>query len=108
MVPGQGGVVPASEVVARALAGDPVARRVWEEALDALADGLVAATMVADPGLIVVGGGLAQSGVALFEPLAERLAARFTFRAPPRLAPAELGDRAAMHGAAILAWRAVP
>jgi glucokinase len=99
-------VVPAQEVVRRALAGDSVAERIWDEALDALADGLHAATMVIDPELIVVGGGLAQSGDLLLVPLAERLAARFTFRSAPRLAAAELGDQAAMLGAAVLAWRA--
>ncbi|WP_067833619.1 ROK family protein [Actinomadura kijaniata] len=95
------------DVLARAAAGDPVAARVWEEALDALADALTAATMLLDPSLVVLGGGLAGSGERLTVPLADRLAARFTFREPPPLALAELGAQAAMHGAAILAARAL-
>ena len=98
--------VSAEEVVRRAVGGEAAAVRVWEDALDALADGLHAATMVIDPSLIVVGGGLAESGDLLLGPLAERLAARFTFREAPRLTQAELGDRAAMLGAAVLAWQA--
>ncbi|MFC6885550.1 MULTISPECIES: ROK family protein [Actinomadura] len=98
-----GADVPAEEVVRRALAGDGPAARVWDEALDALADSLATATLMLDPALVVVGGGLAKAGDALLGPLAERFAARLLFRAPPPVVPALLGDRAAVHGAAVLA-----
>ncbi|QXJ21869.1 ROK family protein [Actinomadura graeca] len=100
-----GADVPAEEVIALAAAGAPRAAVVWNEALDCLADGLAAATLFLDPGLIVVGGGLAQAGPALLDPLSTRLAARLTFRPAPRLVPSELDDRAAVKGATILAAR---
>ncbi|MFC9975131.1 ROK family protein [Spirillospora sp. NPDC127200] len=94
------------EVLERAEAGDPEALRVWHEALDALADALTAATMLLDPAVVVLGGGLAESGDRLLVPLTARLADRFTFRAPPPLVRAALGHRAGMFGASILAERA--
>ena len=56
-----------------------------------------------DPKLIVLGGGLAEAGAFLFEPLAKALAERRTFHQLPDLAAAELGDEAGCHGAALLA-----
>ncbi|NDU72339.1 ROK family protein [Actinomadura sp. DSM 109109] len=99
--------VPAEEVVARAARGEGKAARVWSEALDCLADGIAAATLLLDPGLVVMGGGLARAGNALLAPLEARLAGRLTFRAPPRVLRAALDDRAAVRGATILAQRAL-
>ncbi|GAA2596244.1 ROK family protein [Actinomadura fulvescens] len=97
---------PAEEVIARAEKGDPIAARVWTEALDTLADALATATMLLDPSLIVIGGGLAEAGERLFTPLQLRLANRLPLRLAPPLAPAQLGPEAAMHGAAVLAYQA--
>ncbi|QKG25335.1 ROK family protein [Actinomadura verrucosospora] len=96
--------VRAEDVIARA-GTDETAARVWSEALDCLADSLAATTLLLDPGLFVLGGGLAQAGPALLEPLEARLAERLLFRPAPPLAVTRLGDRAAVHGAAILASR---
>ncbi|MFD6945519.1 ROK family protein, partial [Streptomyces roseolus] len=49
--------------------GDPVAVRVWQEAVDALADGLVTALTLLDPRTLIIGGGLAEAGETLFTPL---------------------------------------
>ncbi|GAA2144067.1 ROK family protein [Actinomadura napierensis] len=94
----------AEDVIARA-ATDEVAAQVWSEALDCLADSLAATTLLLDPGLFVLGGGLAQAGPALLGPLESRLADRLKFRPAPPLAATELGDQAAVHGAALLAAR---
>ncbi|GAA2296413.1 ROK family protein [Actinomadura luteofluorescens] len=102
-----GGGVPAEEVIARAGRGEERAGRVWSEALDCLADGLAAATLLLDPGLVVMGGGLARAGDALLAPLESRLAARLTFRTPPRVLRTHLDDQAAVKGATILAQRAL-
>ncbi|MGI5419834.1 ROK family protein [Actinomadura luteofluorescens] len=102
-----GGGVPAEEVIARAGRGEEKAGRVWSEALDCLADGLAAATLLLDPGLVVMGGGLARAGDALLAPLESRLAARLTFRTPPRVLRTRLDDQAAVKGATILAQRAL-
>lgn len=99
--------VPAEDVIARAGAGDPAAGRVWDEAVDALAVSLAGYTLLLDPALVVLGGGLASSGDALVGPLTARMTARLAFREPPAVTTARLGSRATMLGAAILAWRAI-
>jgi glucokinase len=95
---------------AREIAGlrstDAVAARVWDEAIEALAIGLAAATMMLDPALIVVGGGLSAAGAALLDPLREGLARRVRWRRPPPAELSPLGPRAGLLGAAILAGRA--
>ncbi|NYI07624.1 ROK family protein [Allostreptomyces psammosilenae] len=90
---------------ARAVAaGDPVAGAVWQEAVDALADGLLVCLSLLDPGTVIVGGGLAEAGDTLFDPLRRAVRDRLTFQVPPRLVPATLGDTAACLGAGLLAW----
>lgn len=98
------GTIRAEDVIARA-GTDDLAARIWSEALDCLADSLAATTLLLDPGLFVLGGGLAQAGPLLLEPLQSRLAERLLFRTAPPLAVTRLGDRAAVHGAALLAAR---
>ncbi|MEU8270249.1 ROK family protein [Sphaerisporangium sp. NPDC049002] len=104
---GSGTVVASAEdVVALAMRGDPDASTVWDEALEALSLALASYTLLLDPSSIVIGGGLAEAGPALFEPLAERLESRLTFRAAPPLRRAALGMSAGMLGAALLGWQA--
>lgn len=94
----------AAEVAARVGAGDPVAARVWDEAVSALADGLLIALALLDTRLVVVGGGLSRARDTLFEPLRAALAERATVQHVPRIEAAALGDDAGCHGAALLAW----
>ncbi|WP_169979864.1 ROK family protein [Microbispora sp. H10836] len=101
-----GRAATAKEVVELASAGDPVAAEVFGEAIEALAIALASYVLVLDPALIVIGGGLAEAGPALFEPLRERLAGRLAFQEPPPLRPAALGPLAGMLGAALLGWQA--
>jgi len=101
-----GRTATAKEVVELAVAGDPVAAEVFGEAIEALAIALASYVLVLDPALIVIGGGLAEAGATLFEPLKERLAGRLAFREPPPVRPAALGTRAGMLGAALLGWQA--
>ncbi|MFF5215217.1 ROK family protein [Micromonospora sp. NPDC000442] len=102
--PGPGrSMVTAAEVAARAAAGEEVATRVWRETVEALADGLATAQALFDVATIVLGGGLAQAGAGLFDPLRAALRDRLTFHREPRLVPAVLGDEAGCLGAALLA-----
>ncbi|WP_223691676.1 ROK family protein [Leifsonia poae] len=93
----------AKEVLERARAGDQDAIEVWESALDALALGLSHTVALLAPQAIVLGGGLAQAGPALFEPLTARLDALLTFHRRPQLLPASIGEDAGVIGAALRA-----
>ncbi|WP_406125106.1 ROK family protein [Streptomyces sp. NBC_00989] len=84
--------------------GDPRAEKVWQEAVDALADGLVTALTLLDPRTIIIGGGLAEAGETLFTPLREAVRDRITFQKLPSIVPAALGDTAGCLGAGLLAW----
>ncbi len=96
----------AAEVARLVADGDAAAGQVWSVAVDALADALAAQVVLTDPGRIVIGGGLSLAGPVLLDPLAAALPARLTFRAPPPLVAARLGDRAGLVGAALRAWDA--
>jgi glucokinase len=84
--------------------GDPAAVRVWQDAVDALAAGLVTALTLLDPGTLIIGGGLAEAGETLFTPLRAAVAERITFQHLPEIVPAALGDAAGCLGAGLLAW----
>lgn len=94
----------ARDVVDLLQAGDDAAQQVWDEAIAALADAMAAVTVLQDPGLIVIGGGLSLAGEALTAPLADALTERLTFRTAPPIVVTALGDRAGLAGAALLAW----
>jgi glucokinase len=83
--------------------GDPDAVRIWQEAVDALADGLVTALTLLDPRTLIIGGGLAEAGETLFSPLRDAVRRRVTFQKLPSLVPAALGDTAGCLGAGLLA-----
>jgi glucokinase len=93
----------AAEVADRAAGGEPLAGRVWREAVEALADGLATGQALFDVATIVIGGGLAQAGPRLLDPLRAALRERLTFHREPRLVAAALGDEAGCLGAALLA-----
>jgi glucokinase len=93
----------AEEVAARAATGDPIAGAVWQETIDALADGLLVGLALFDPEVVVVGGGLAEASDALLDPLRTGLHKRVTFHREPVLRRAALGDEAGCLGAALLA-----
>ncbi|WP_065961024.1 ROK family protein [Streptomyces sparsogenes] len=84
--------------------GDPRAAAVWQEAVSALADGLVTGLTLLDPGVMIIGGGLAEAGETLFAPLRTAVRERITFQRLPSIVPAALGDTAGCLGAGLLAW----
>jgi len=91
------------EVAKLAAAGDARALAVWQSAVDALATTLIGAITMLDLDLVVLGGGVAKAGEQLLGPLRDQLAARVTFQHAPPLVRAELGDEAAVAGAALVA-----
>lgn len=102
-----GGNASAEEVAVRASAGDPDAAAVWARAVAALAQAIVATVTITGVDLVLIGGGLAESGAALLDPLRADVASRLTFQRPPRLERAAFGARAGCLGAACLAWDAL-
>ncbi|MGV9270535.1 ROK family protein [Kitasatospora sp. NPDC003701] len=96
----------AADVATLTAQGDPVAREVWNRAATGLAEALATATALLAPELIVLGGGLAEAGPLLLDPVRAGLEKRLTFHRRPLLVQAELGDRAACLGAGLAAWQA--
>lgn len=98
----QGRFATTHELIRAAEAGDPFARAVWSKSVRALAAGVASLINVLDPEVVVIGGGIARAGAALFAPLAAELD-RMEWRPGGhrvRLAPAELGEFAGAYGAA--------
>ena len=94
-------VAGARQVLERANAGDTTAASVWHTATDALGLALAQAVALLAPEAIVLGGGLAQAGDALFGPVEERMNSLLTFHRRPVLLPATVGENAGLVGAAI-------
>ncbi|QAY74919.1 ROK family protein [Agromyces protaetiae] len=93
----------AREVLDASKAGDIVAERVWDDAVEALARALAPLVAILGPELVVIGGGLAEAGRDLFEPVQHRLDALLSFHRRPRLVKAALGDDAGVLGTALRA-----
>ncbi|MCB8881023.1 ROK family protein [Acidisoma cellulosilytica] len=93
--------------IAMRLDSDPLAAKIWNEAVQALAISLVTVTLLLDPAVIVIGGGLAEADEVLLAPLRVALQQRLAWRAAPPIVRSELGSRGALLGAAILAFRSL-
>lgn len=99
-------VAGAHDVLVLARAGNEIAMRIWNDALDALTLSIAQLTAVLAPQAVVIGGGLSRAGDALFEQLRLRLADRLSFHRIPALVPAELSGDAGILGSALLAREA--
>lgn len=104
----------AAEVARRVAAGasaphgstagpDEVARRVWDEAVQALAVTLAPVVAALGTNRVLVGGGLVRSGETLLAPLRRAVTARLGAGVSVDVRAAALGDRAGCLGAAALA-----
>lgn len=94
------------DVTELARAGDEGAVGLFTELGTRLGEGLASICAVVDPALVVVGGGVADAGALLLDPVAEAFAERLIGRGnrpSPRVVPAELGNDAGLVGVAALA-----
>jgi glucokinase len=95
----------AADVAAAARAGDPAARAVWDETVEALACGLTSIVNLFEPELVVLGGGVTRAGEQLLDPVRERV--RRDAMGPAAEASdvklAALGDQVGVVGAAAIA-----
>ncbi|RFA13399.1 hypothetical protein B7R21_08425 [Subtercola boreus] len=103
----QGGAesLTAADIVER-LETDPLAARVWSDGVEALTLGLTTTTMLLDPAVIVLTGGVSRAGDALLDPVREQLAASLTWRSAPPVETSVLGTSGSRIGASVLAFRA--
>src|SRR3989442_4503876 len=95
------------ELVEAHVNGDEKATEVWLRSLYNLAAGITSIINALDPEVIIIGGGIAQAGPALFDPLAgfmERIEWRPQGHCV-RIVPAALGDLAGTLGAAYHAMK---
>ena len=90
------------ELIAAHLKGDAEASAIWLKSVKALAAGICSFINILDPEAVIVGGGIARAGAALFGPL-QRFLERMEWRPGghrARILPAQLGELAGAFGAA--------
>lgn len=95
----------AQQVFAAATAGDELAHEIWEQTANYLAIGLGSIIHLLAPEVIVLGGGVVQTGEGLMEPVRRHLT-NHVFYIPLssiQVLPAALGHDSAVIGAALLA-----
>jgi predicted NBD/HSP70 family sugar kinase len=97
--------VSARVVFAAAQRGDAAAAAIVAELTARLGRGVANVATVVDPELIVLGGGIANAGAALLDPVERAVHAAVPF--PPRIVLSELGDDGAALGAVRRALDAV-
>lgn len=97
------------ELAEGARSGDAIAVDALHRAGTALGGAIASAAALLDVDLAVIGGGFAQSGAPLWEPMLDAAArhARLSFVAGLRIVPAELGGAGTLTGAGLLALTAV-
>lgn len=104
-IAGRIGCATAKDAAALVTRGDPLATRVWGDAVEALADAISWITGVVGAEVIVIGGGLGEAGPMLLEPLALSVDRRLSGLRRPAIVPAVFGDLATTIGAGLLAQR---
>jgi glucokinase len=90
------------ELVTAYLAGDPFAASVWLKSVNDLGAAICSFINILDPEAIIIGGGIARSGKALFDPL-EKFLEPIEWRPGGhrvQILPAQLGEFAGAFGAA--------
>ena len=89
-------------LIAAHLKGDAEASAIWLKSVKALAAAICSFINILDPEAVIVGGGIARAGAALFGPL-QRFLERMEWRPGghrARILPAQLGELAGAFGAA--------
>jgi predicted NBD/HSP70 family sugar kinase len=93
----------ARQIFAEARRGDRLARSVVDEVVRRIAAHIAAISAVADPALVVLGGGLGTNGDLLLEPVRTHLVEWMPY--PPRVEISSLGEAAVLMGALAIGLR---
>ncbi|MET1053424.1 MAG: copper homeostasis protein CutC [Mycetocola sp.] len=101
---GTGGLDAAA--VAGRLGSDPIADRVWADGVRAFALGLTTVTLLIDPAVVVLAGGVSRAGSTLLDPLRAELDELLAWRDSPEIRLSQLGTAGGRIGAAVIAFRA--
>ena len=90
-------------VAVAAKEGDPVARQIFRIMGEYIGMGLTSVVNLLNPEKIIIGGGVAESGDILLEPIRETIAKRaMTIQRQVEIVPAQLGNTAGVIGASLL------
>lgn len=100
----RGGTAPSAAAMAAVIGTDADAGAVWAEGCAALGRALVSTTVLLDPALVVLAGGLSLAGEALAGPVRAELADGPVWREPPPVVLSRLGDQAGTVGAGLRAF----
>jgi glucokinase len=97
------------DIAEAAHAGDDIARQVWAEVADWLGTALASIAWLLNPDAFVIGGGVAQAGPLLFEPLESKVKSMLSTVVWEglRILPAKFSNEAGIIGNAALAADAV-
>ena len=103
----QTGSIDSKDIEEAAVAGDPLAREVWDSGAYYLAVGLVNICRVFDPDRIILTGGLTKAGENLMRPVREHFSRLHWSLTEPKteVRLAALGNDAGAIGAAGVAWQ---
>lgn len=97
------GAPTARDAVELVRAGDAHAVEVWQDCIDVLAAGLTWTTAVAGCHTVILGGGLAEAGSILLDPLRSAVRGQLAGLRAPDIVRARHGDASGAIGAALLA-----
>lgn len=96
--------VSTEEIATLVREGDPVAQKVWGDAMLALARACETLITTLSPEAIIFGGGLAKSRELLIDPISAELDQRLTFQRKPELKIAHYDSKAGTIGSAMAAF----
>jgi glucokinase len=97
------------KIAEAAQAGDDIARQIWEEIADWLGTALASIAWLLNPDAFIIGGGVAQAGDLIFDPLKRKVQSMLSTVVNERLqiVPAKFSNEAGIIGNATLAADAV-
>ena len=104
MAAAEGGEITPYMVAKAAEAGDPVAKRIFEIVGEYIGIGLTSVINLLNPEKVIIGGGVAEAGDLLFNPIRKTIKERAMVVAGEavEIVPAQLGNSAGVIGASIL------